>query len=79
MSAEPLTALHLEAENFARLAFRKHLKRPAAHFTVRGEPLRCHTGIDDQVGTLAAEGTLDGFGNLHCARKLRRGEGFEQS
>jgi len=64
-----LISLHLQAQNFARLAFHRHLKRAAAHFAIRREPLAGHAGVNRQFKRLAAKWTLNCFRGFHV-RKL---------
>src|SRR2546427_12488721 len=61
-----LTSLHVQTENFPRLAFRNHLEWPAADFAIDNEGLGTDTGIDRQLEALAAKGALDGFRYLHA-------------
>lgn len=50
----PLISGHFHAENFARLAFGDHFKRPAADLAIGGEPLPGQAGVDDQLASLPA-------------------------
>lgn len=56
---------HIQAQDFARLAFHDDFKRTAADFAIRREPLRRHAGVYDGLETLTAERALDVFGHLH--------------
>jgi len=55
----------LQAQNFARLAFRQNLERTATNLAIGDELLGCHAGIDKEVEGLAAERALDGGADLH--------------
>lgn len=61
----PLAA-HLQAEHFARFAFDKYFKGPAAYFAVGGESLGGNAGINYDIKALPAKGALDGFRDFHC-------------
>ena len=61
-----LISLHVQTENFPRLAFRNHLEWPAADFAISNEGLGTDAGIDRQLKALAAKGALDGFRYLHA-------------
>jgi hypothetical protein len=57
----------LQAQNFARLAFRNDLERAATHFAIRREPLERHARVNDHLKRLAAERTLNVLRNFHAA------------
>jgi hypothetical protein len=57
----------VQAQNFARLAFRDDLERAAAHLAIGREPLERHARVDRHFKRLAAERTLDVPGNFHPA------------
>jgi hypothetical protein len=59
--------LHLNIQDFARLAFGKHFKWPATDLAVSRKPLRRNARIDHKLKGLAAVWALDGFGNFHVA------------
>jgi hypothetical protein len=58
-------SLHLQAQDFSRFAFDDNLERAAADLAIRCEALRGDAGVNGQVKGLAAEGALNGLGNLH--------------
>jgi hypothetical protein len=55
----------LQAQNFARLAFRQNLEWPATNLAVSDELLGRHAGVNDQFESLAAKRALDGCRDLH--------------
>jgi hypothetical protein len=58
---------HIQAQNFARLAFGERLEWPATHLAVRHELLARHTRVHQQIERLTAERALDFPGNFHRA------------
>jgi len=56
----------LEAENLSWLTLNLNLERPAAHFTIRREPLRSNAGIDRQLESLPTKRAIDSFRNFHA-------------
>jgi hypothetical protein len=64
--AQPASsALHVQAQNFARLAVREDFHRAAADFAISGEPVCSRAGVHDDFKALAAVGAIDFFGNFH--------------
>ena len=59
------TGLHVQAQNFPRLAFRDDFHRTAADFAIRGEALKSAAGVHHHFKTLAAIRALNCFGNFH--------------
>jgi hypothetical protein len=57
--------LHLKTHDFARFAFGKDLKRPAADLAIGGESLGRDAGIDYELKALPAKGALNGLGDFH--------------
>jgi len=53
-------ALRHEIHHFTRFAFGGDFERPTANFAIRGEPLRCYAGVDENLEALAAERALNG-------------------
>lgn len=58
------SALDINGEDLAELAFGDHLERPAAHLAIGGKPLAFDAGVDDQFKRLPAVRALDIFGDL---------------
>jgi hypothetical protein len=56
---------HIQAQNFARLAFHGHLHGAAADFAIRGEPLRGLAGVYQHFKFPPAKWALNEFGFLH--------------
>ena len=59
------TRRHFEVQDFTPLAFGMDFDRTAADFAIRREPLVRHARVNDHLGGLAAERTLDGLKNFH--------------
>ena len=60
---------HFHRQHLARFALDGHLERPTAHLAIRGEALRRHARVEEQLETLPAKRTLHRFRFLH-ARSL---------
>jgi len=65
---------YVHAEDFARLAFQRHLERAAAHLAIRREALARHARVNRHLGRLAAKRALDGFANFHAQTLIQRGQ-----
>jgi hypothetical protein len=65
MAKHPSIRAHIQAQNFARLAFDDHLHGTAADFAIGGEPLRGLAGVNEHLKFLPAKWTLNHFGFLH--------------
>ena len=59
------TSLRVEGQDFAQLALGADFKGATADFTVRRESLGSHARVKDELEALAAEGALNGSGDLH--------------
>jgi len=57
----PLTAQHIQGENFSRLAFSHDFEGAATDLAISREALRGNARVDDQLEALAAERALDIF------------------
>lgn len=65
--AQPASsALHVQAQNFTRLAVGVDFHRAAADFAIGGETMCSRAGVHDDFKTLAAVGALNFFGNFHA-------------
>jgi len=62
----------VQAQNFARFAFRNDVERAAAHFAIRHKPLERHTRIDHHLKLLTTKRALDVFGNFHVLNLVPR-------
>ena len=62
-----------QPHDFPALTLGNDLKRPAAHFAIGCEALELQAGVEGDLGGLAAERTLDRFGDFHPIA-YRRGE-----
>jgi len=63
--------LHVQAQNFPRLALDDYLERPAADLAIGRESLRMQTGIYNDLERLPAKRTLDGLRNFHQKNLVR--------
>lgn len=60
--AQPASsALHVQAQNFARLAISKDFHRATADFAIGGEAVCSRAGVHNDFKALAAVGASDGF------------------
>jgi hypothetical protein len=57
----------VQAQNFTRLTLGNDFEWPAAHLTIRHEPLKGHRRVNHHLKHLPAERALDVFGNFHAA------------
>jgi hypothetical protein len=62
-----LLALHLQAQNFTRLALRDDLEGPTADFAVGRETLISRARVNDDLERLPAKGTLHPLADFHDA------------
>jgi hypothetical protein len=65
MAKHPSIWAHIQAQNFARLAFHEHLHGAAADFAIGGEPLRGLAGVNQHLKFLPAKWALNYFRFLH--------------
>jgi hypothetical protein len=57
--------LHVQAQNFARLAVSEDFHRAAADFAIGGEAMGSRARVHDDFKALTAVGAIDFFGNFH--------------
>jgi hypothetical protein len=57
--------LHVQAQNFAGLAFGRDLEWPTADLAICREPLKSFRGVHHNVDALAAVRALNWFGDFH--------------
>jgi hypothetical protein len=57
--------LHVQAQNFSRNTFGEDFHWATADFAIRGETVRAHAGVHDDLESLTAEGALNVLGNFH--------------
>jgi hypothetical protein len=57
--------LHVQAQNFARLALRNDFARAAADLAVGRETLKTRARVNHDLEALPAVRTLDGLGDFH--------------
>jgi hypothetical protein len=61
-----MSALHLDAQDFAGFTFGNDFEWPATDLAIGRKPLGGNTGVEHDFEALAAKWAMDGFGCFHA-------------